>query len=194
MIYVLSLLTIFAATIFSLRTSNSRETRLVLSKTIHRPASSVFELIGAVERAPVWRRRPYWLPGPLRISTMSRWGERGSADQHRAGGAHGRPEEIWIRHLQNREFGYRSVRRRDLSYESTFRLSPGEGKCQLTWEIRYRVHRLPDIIGQTAIAAAARQSMESSLEYIQRLALSYPESVCSRDGIYEARRGQIPAA
>jgi hypothetical protein len=194
MIYLVPLLTIIAAGLFSLRSAHSKETRLVLTTTIHRPASFVFEVIGAVERSPVWRRRPQWLPGPLRISNMSRWGEHTPAEQRASGRTRQGLEEIWIRHVQNREFGYRSIRRRDLSYESTFQLSPGDGKCQLTWEIRYRVHRLPDILSQTAIAAAARKSMASSLEYIRRMALIVPDSVCDRHAIYEDRRGQIPAA
>jgi hypothetical protein len=194
MIYLFSLLTIVAATFVSLRTSNSRETRLILSTTIHRPASSVFELVGAVDQVPVWRRRPCWLPGPLRISTMSGWGERVSGNRRSTGAALRNPEEIWIRHLPNREFGYRSVRHRDISYESIFHLSSGDGKCLLTWEIHYQLHRLRDIIGHAAIAAAARESMESSLDHIRRLALSHPETVHAHDGLYEARRGQIPAA
>jgi len=194
MLYVLSFLTIVVAAFFSLRTSNSRETKLELSATIPRSAGSVFAVIGAVERAPVWCRRPYWLPNPMRISVMAPWGERSSARKRKTGIGPRGPEEIWIRHLKNREFGYRSIRRHDLSYESIFRLSPEDGKCRLTWEVRYRVHRLPDLMSQAAIAAAARASMENSLKLIQRLVLSCPDSVRARDLIHEARRDQISAA
>jgi hypothetical protein len=194
MLYVLSLLTIAVVAFFALRTSNSRETRLVLSATIPRPDGSVFAVIGAVERAPVWYRQPCWLPGPLRISIMTPWGELSPTGKRKTGSRPNGPEEIWIRHLKNREFGYRSIRRRDLSYESTFRLSQEDGKCRLTWEVRYQVHRLPDIISQAAIATAARASMANSFKLIQRLALSSPDAVRARDLIYEARRDQISAA
>lgn len=194
MMYVLSLLTVVAVGFLSLRGSHSKEIRLVLSTIIHRPASLVFEVIGTVERAPVWSRQPAWLPGPLRISIMSRWGDHTPTHQRAAGGTLKGPEEIWNRHMPDHEFAYRSVRRRDLSYESTFRLSPDDGKCRLTWEIRCRVYRLPDIVGRAAIAAAARESMANSLDYIRRLVLSGPESVRADTRIYEARRGHIPAA
>jgi hypothetical protein len=118
MLYVLSLLTIVVAAFFSLRTSNSRETKLELSATIPRSAGSVFAVIGEVERVPVWCRQPYWLPNPMRISVMAPWGERSSARKRKTGSGPRGPEEIWIRHLKNREFGYRSIRRHDLSYES----------------------------------------------------------------------------
>jgi hypothetical protein len=194
MIYVLSMVTLIVAAVLSLRTTHSRETRLVLSTTIARPASVVFSVIGAMERAPVWRRRPVWLPSPLRITLMTPWGEFAQAKTRKSGIGPKGPEEIWVRHLKNREFGYRSVRRHDLSFESTFRLAPEEGKCLLTWEIRYRVHRLPDILGKSAIEAGARASMANSLELIQRFALGYPDTVSTRDLIYEARRDQISAA
>jgi hypothetical protein len=194
MIYVLSFLTAVVAVFVSLRTSNSRETRLVLSATIPRSVSSVFAVIGAAERAPVWCRQPDWLPNPLRISVMTPWGARPSVQGKKNGGGFKGPEEIWIRHLNDREFGYRSIRHRDLSYESVFHLFPEDGKCRLTWEVCYQVHRLPDIIRQARIAAAARASMEVSLKMIQRLALSSPDSVPAHDLIYQARRDQVSAA
>ena len=63
----------------------------------------------------------------------------------------------------------------------------------LTWEIRFRAHRLPDILGRQAIEANARASMTKTLALIQRLALSYTGKA-TRDLIYEARRDQISAA
>jgi hypothetical protein len=192
MIYALPFLIFGLATFFSLRTSYSREARLVLSTIIHRPASCVFDVIGDVERAPVWHRRPYWLPGPLRVSTLACWGDLAPARRHAAGNGRRAPDEISIRCLEGREFAYRSICRRDLSYESSFRLSPDGGKCLLTWEIRYQVHRLPDIISRATITAAARMSMVNSLEYIRRFANSR-EHIFRHDPAYESS-GQLPAA
>jgi len=194
MIYALSLLGLFAAAMFGLRIVHPRETRMVLSAVIDLPASTVFEVIGDLNRLPSWGRHPHWLPRPLRISTMSRWGEHVPMEQRPACGHHSAPEEIRIRCLQNRELGYQSLRHRAVDFESTFRLTPDSGKCQLTWEVRYQTHRLPDILGGRRIANAARASMASSLEYIQRLALHRPDSVYAPNGMYEAHRDHIPAA
>jgi hypothetical protein len=194
MIYALSLFVLLAAAIMSLRILHPRETRMVLSAIIDLPASAVFEVIGDVTRLPSWGRHPHWLPRPLRISTMSRWGEHIPLDQRSACGRHTAPEEIRIRCLHNQELGYQSLRRRELSFESTFRLTPDSGKCQLTWEVRFQTHRLPDILGRKTIANAARASMASSLEYIQRLALYRPDAICARSGMYETHRDHIPAA
>lgn len=194
MIYALSLLVLLAAAIISLRILHPRETRMVLSAIIDLPASTVFEVIGDVNKLPSWGRHPHWLPRPLRISTMSRWGEHIPLEQRSACGRHSAPEEIRIRCLHNQELGYQSLRRRELSFESTFRLTPNSGKCQLTWEVRYQTHRLPDILGGKTIAHAARASMASSLEYIQRLALHRPDSVYAGNGMYETHRDHIPAA
>ena len=194
MIYVLSMVTLVVAAVLSLRNSHSRETRLVLSTTIARPASVVFSVIGAMGGTPAWRRGPLWLPSALRITLMSPRGEFTQARKQKSGTLPKGQEEIWIRHLKNRELGYRSVRRHDLSFASTFRLAPEEGNCLLTWEVRYRVYRLPDILGRSAIEARARASMSSALAMIQRLALGYPLPVSTRDRIYEARRNQISAA
>lgn len=125
---------------------------------------------------------------------MTPWGEFAQARTRKSGTRPKGPEKIWVRHLKNREFGYRSVRRHDLSFESTFRLAPEEGKCLLTWQIRYQVHRLPDILGKSAIEADARASMANSLALIQRLALGYPDTVSTRDLMYQPRRDQISAA
>ncbi len=194
MIYVLSMVALIVAAFLSLRATHTKETKLVLSTTIARPAAVVYPLIGKEERVPIWRRSPFWLPSPLRITLMSAWGELTQARTRKTGLHHTGTEEICVRHLKNREFGYRSVRRHDLSFESTFRLTPGEGECLLTWEIRYRVCRLPDILGKPAIEAGARASMSISLALIERLALGYPATVSTRELIHEARRDQISAA
>jgi hypothetical protein len=102
-------------------------------------------------------------------------------------------EEIRIRHLKNREFAYLSIRP-NLVYESTFRLVPGDGKCHLTWEVRYSVHRLPDILHQSRIAATARAQMSESLDYIQRIVLASASPRRCRSRIFVARRDQVPAA
>jgi hypothetical protein len=192
MIYVLPFLIFGLAAFFSLRTSHSREARLVLSTIIQRPASCVFDVIGDVERVPVWHRRPCWLPGPLRVSTLACWGDPTPAHRHAAGNGRKAPDEIRIRCLEGREFAYRSMRRRDLNYESSFRLSPDGGKCLLTWEIRYQVHRLPDVMSRATIAAAARMSMANSLEHIRRFTNSR-EHIFRHDPAYESS-GQLPAA
>ena len=194
MIYALPLLVVFAAVIISLRIMHPRETRMVLSAIIDLPASTVFEVIGDLNRLPSWGRHPHWLPRPLRISTMSRWGEHLPLEQRTASGRNVAPEEIRIRCIPNRELGYQSCRHRGLNFESIFRLAPDSGRCHLTWEVRYQTRRLPDILGGRTIANAARASMASSLEYIQRLALHRPDAVCARNGMYGAHRDHIPAA
>jgi hypothetical protein len=194
MIYALSFLGLFAAAIFGLRIVHPREIRMVLSAIIDLPASTVFEVIGDLNKLPSWGRHPHWLPRPLRISTMSRWGEHLPLEQRPASGRKGVPEEIRIRCIPNQELGYQSFRRRRLYFESIFRLAPDSGKCQLTWEVRYQTHRLPDILGGRRIANASRASMASSLEYIQRLALQRPDSICAGNGMYEAHQDHIPAA
>ncbi len=194
MIYLLSMATLIVAAAVSFRSTQSRERILMLSTTISRPASVVFSLIGAAERAPVWRRGPTWLPSPLRITRLVPWGESAAGRKRYPGIRLTGPEEILVRHLKDREFGYRSVRRHDFSFESTFRLAPEEGKCLLTWEIRYRAYRLPDVLGTLAIEAGAKKSMQNSLALIQRLSLGLPATASARDSIYEACRDQVSAA
>ncbi len=194
MIYVMSMATLIAVAVVSLRTAHAKEKRLSLSTTIARPAGVVFAVIDAMERAPTWRRSPFWLPSFLRITLMKPWGEFAQSRTRKSGFYLKGPEEIWVRHLKNREIGYRSVRRHDLSFESTFRIAPDDGKCVLTWEIRYRVCRLSDILGKSAIEAGTRRSMADSLAWIQRLALSYTGTASIRDLKYEARRNQVSAA
>lgn len=192
MIYVLPFLIFGVAAFFSLRTSYSREARLVLSTVVHRPASCVFDVISDVERAPVWHRRPYWLPGPLRVSTLACWGDLAPARRRAAGDRRKAPDEISIRCLEGREFAYRSICCRGISYESNFRLSPDGGRCLVTWEVRYQVHRVADVIGRAAIRSAAHMSMASSLEYIRHFANSR-EPVSGHDAACESS-DQLPAA
>jgi hypothetical protein len=194
MIVTVSFLVIVAGAFLSLRTTNSREVRFALSAIIPRSAASIYEIISANEMAPVWRRQPCWLPNPLRMSTMIPWGCSFGAG-NRGAGSHPRgPEEIRVRHMKNREFSYLSIRPHDLSCASTFRLVPEEGKCRLTWEVHFKVRRWSDIVSQPAIAAAARDSMQESFRMIQHLLLSRPDSIRSRELIFEARRDQAPAA
>jgi len=143
MIYWMSFLSMVAAAFVSLRSYKPRETRLVLSKTIPRPAESVFQVIKAVEQAPVWRRHPAWLPDFLRVSRMSGWGGHGPYQKKVSSVRLHGPEEIAIHSLNNCEFGYQSIRPHDLRYASRFRLTPQGDKCHLTWEVRFQVHRLP---------------------------------------------------
>jgi hypothetical protein len=192
--YIVSFLTIVAATFVTLRSHRPKEMRLVLSRTIHRPASSVFDIVGAVDRVPVWRRMPGWSPGFLKISVMSGWGEHFAPGKRGKGAEQMGPEEIRIRHIRNREFAYLSIRPKDLSYESTFRIVPADIKCQLVWEIRFRVSRVPDILRRRAIAAAVCARMSRSLDYIQHIAMSSAD--CSRrpDRMFATRRDHVPAA
>jgi hypothetical protein len=146
MIYWMSFFSVVAAAFVSLRGYKPRETRLVLSKVIPRPVESVFQVIKAVEQAPVWRRHPAWLPDFLRVSRMSGWGghrpyRKKTSDVR----LHG-PEEIAIHSLNDREFGYQSSRPRDLRYASRFRLKAQGERCHLTWEVRFQVRRLPDVL------------------------------------------------
>jgi hypothetical protein len=193
MIYLLSLLTIAVVAIASARTTHGRCTKVVLTATIPRPASSIFAVISATERAPVWRRHPVWLPHPLRIATLIPCGDRPHPKRVSRHGLQG-PEEIFVRQVKNREFGYRSLRRHDLSYESTFLLSPGEGKCRVTWEVQIRTHRLADILAQRFILAATQASMAHSLQWIQHVVLSRTDMAHSPGRIFAAPQDQIPAA
>jgi hypothetical protein len=194
MIWYLSISAILIAGLFSVRRTLPRETTLTLSATIGRPASSVFKIIEDAERAIEWRRRPHWLPAPLRLSMLSCWGEPLPVDRNAGTGTRCREEEIRIRCLQDRELEYSRIRRNDLSYESTFRLMPADGQCLLTWQIRYQAHRLADILGRTRIATASLESMANSLDFIDRLARSRQEADVAHSHIYEAHRGQVPAA
>ncbi len=190
MIYIFSLSAILVAGFFSVRKTLPRETTLTLSATIGSPASSVFEIIENAGRVLAWRRFPHWLPAPLRLSMLSGWGE--SVPAGRDSGP--REEEIRIRCLRDRELKYSRIRPGDLSYESTFRLLPADGNCQVIWEIRFQAHRFADILGRERIAAASLRSMAGSLEFIDRLARSRRPTEAARGRIYDARRGQIPAA
>jgi hypothetical protein len=125
---------------------------------------------------------------------MAGWGEPVPAVQRASSLDHRVPEEIHVRSLQNREFGYCSIRRRDLIYESTFRLSDEDGKCLLIWEIRYQLFRLPDLVTRNIIAAGVHRNMLKSLGTIRRLALTHPVAVYPRKELFEARRGHVPAA
>lgn len=194
MIYALSLLLLCAAAIISRRLLHPRETRMVQSAVIELPASTVFEIIGDLRRLPSWGRHPRWLPRPLRLSTMSRWGEQLLLEERSSSSRGIAPEEIRIRCIANQEFGYQSLRRHGLNFESIFRLAADSGKCRLTWEVRYQTRRLADILGGKTIADAARASMASSLEYIRRLALQRPDAVETQNGMYQAHRDHIPAA
>ena len=194
MILYLSISAILVAGFFSVRRTLPKETTLTLSATIGRPASSVFKIIEDAERAIDWRQRPHWLPAPLRLSMLSCWGEPVHANRRAGTSTRSREEEIRIRCLQDRELEYSRIRRNGLSYESTFRLLPADGQCHLTWQIRYQAHRLADILGRTRIATASLESMANSLEFIDRLARSRMETDASHGHIYDARRGQVPAA
>lgn len=192
MVFLLSFLIVAAAVLLRLNAAR-RDIRVVISATIPRSLSSVYDVISAVEMAPEWHRRPIWLPEPLRLARMVPWGS--AAHGNRCAGSLPRgSEEISIRHIKNREFSYASTRLRDLSYESIFRLVPDQGRCRLTWEVRANIRRVPDIVGRHAIASALQSSMKESFRMVQHLVLSRPEPIRSRDLIYEARRGQIPAA
>ncbi len=125
---------------------------------------------------------------------MAGWDKILPADHRVSGSTRGYQEEIHVRSIQNREFGYCSIRRRDLIYESTFRLSAENGKCLLIWEIRYQLFRLPDIVTRNIIAASVHRSMSNSLGMIRRLALIRPASLYRREELFEARRGHVPAA
>lgn len=194
MIYLLSIATLIFAAAVVRRTTHAKERTLVLSTTIARPAGLVFSLIGAAKRAPVWRRGPGWLPSPLRLTRLIPWGESSAGGNRKSGIRLDGLEEVRIRHLEDREFGYQSIRPHDLSFESTFRLAPREGECLLTWELSYRVHRLPDILGMSVIETGARKSMEISLALIRRLALGCPGIAPARDAVSEARGDQVSAA
>jgi hypothetical protein len=193
MISALSILILLGAFFFWLRKFHPRETRLILSATLDQPASSIFEVIGDVMRAPSWSRQPTWLPRAVRMSRMSPLGAHIPARQLPQASSMA-PEEIRIRCLQNREYSYRSTRPHDFSYESAFYLTPDQGKCLLIWEIRFRTNRVPDIVGRALIATRMRASMVSSLAHIRRLAATYGSPAYARNEIYEARAGQIPAA
>jgi hypothetical protein len=185
---------LLASAILAVRKIRPRETRLVLSAAIDLPVHSIFEVIGDARKTPSWRRQPRWLPGPLRVSTLARWGEHIPLEQRSPGARRGASEEISIRCIADREFGFRSVLRNEPSYESILHIIPENGKCRITWEIWYETRRLPDLVRRKSIAQAARASMADSLEYIQRLALLSAAPVSSRSRIHEAQRGQIPAA
>ena len=198
MIYLLLVLLVLAVGFLSLKTVQPRETRLVLSKVIGRPADSVFDVIGALEQAPVWRRRPSWMPRFFRMPDLSRWGEHIAANERLSHRSKSKSEEIHIRHIANREFTYRSILPHDLSYQSTFQVSPQDGVCRLSWEIRFQVCRLPDRIRLTAIADSVRESMARSLDYIQRLALVSPGQISLHrpidEHVYVTSRDEVPAA
>ena len=194
MIYWMSFLSMVAAAFVSLRSYKPRETRLVLSKTIPRPAESVFQVIKAVEQAPVWRRHPAWLPDFLRVSRMSGWGGHGPYQKKVSSVRLHGPEEIAIHSLNNCEFGYQSIRPHDLRYASRFRLTPQGDKCHLTGEVRFQVHRLPDVLSLSRIAAEARADMAYSMDYIHRIAVTTHDSTQKRGRIFMTRRDHAPAA
>jgi hypothetical protein len=194
MIYVLPLLTIMVVAMVSMRTTQARLAKVVVTASIPGPASSVFAVISTMNRVPAWQRRPVWLPPTLQISVMTPYGSR----RHRSkrpdrNGLRG-PEEIFVRQVKNREFAYGSLRKHDLSFESTFRLAPGEGKCRVTWEVIIRAHRIPDILGKRRILATTRASMAHSLQGIQQMVLSRQPAALPPARIFAAPQNQAPAA
>ena len=188
----LLLVMVTAVSLLALHAMLAHENRVILSTVIPCPEGRVFEVIDAVHRTPSWRLRPRWLPRPLRISALACWGDESSAHFSRSRHQQLAPDEIVIRRLQNREFSYRCSGR-SLSFESTFRTFHDRGGCFLSWEIRYRSRRLPDVISRPLIAAAARRSMAFSLEYIRRFAIcrARPDR---RAPVYDSTWNQIAAA
>lgn len=192
MTLALLLLMVTGASLLALHAMLAHESRVVLSTAIPCPEGCVFEVIETAHRTPAWRLGPRWLPGPLRISALACWGDESSAHLSRGHYRQISPDEIVIRRLQNREFSYR-CNGRGLSYESTFRIFHDRGGCFLRWEIRYRLRRLPDVIGRRLIAAAARRSMAFSLEHIRRFAVCRARPN-RRAVVYDSTRDQAAAA
>jgi hypothetical protein len=188
----LLLFMVTAASFLALHAMLAHESRVVLSTVIPCPEGCVFEVIDAVHRTPAWRLGPRWLPGPLRISALGIWGDESRS--HLSRGHHRQlpPDEIVIRSLQNREFSYRCSGS-GLNFESTFRIFHDRGGCFLSWEIRYRLRRLPDVISRHLIAAGARRSMAFSLEHIRRSAVcrARPDR---RTAVYDSTRNQVATA
>jgi len=189
---VLLLLMVTAASLLALHALLSHESSVVLSAVIPCPEGCVFEVIDAVHRSPAWLLRPRWLPVPLRISALACWGDESSAHFSRGCQKQLPPDEIVIRSLQNREFSYR-CNGRGLSFESTFRVFHDRSGCFLSWEIRYRLRRLPDMIGRPLIAAAVRRSMAFSLEHIRRFAICRARPN-RRAAFYDSTWNQVAAA
>jgi len=192
--YAISILAVFAAAWMAVRCHQARETRMELTAIIDRPPSRIFSLIEEIECEPLWHRHPGWLPGPLRISAMSALGEHIPGRQARGRASSTRPREIHIRCFRDREFSCLSIHPQNVTCESTFRLYPEHGKCRLNWEIRYRSHRLSDLLRRREVAAAVRASMTTSMERLRRRALDTQPPIYLHSTVYEARRGQIPAA
>ncbi len=194
MIQAMGLLLVVAGVLLVFRIIAKREDCISLSAMIDRPPECVFEVVGSVGRTPLWRGQPCWLPRPFRILALACWGDR-SSDRTRGGGCcHQTTDagELRVRSVPDREFSCRRIRK-DLSYESVFRISPGNGRCLLVWELRYQLRRVPDILSRRMIAADARRSMERSLDHIRRFALSLEVSG-RHEQRFESRGSQISAA
>ncbi len=194
MIQAMILLLVVSGILFAFRLINTGEDCISLSAVIDRPAECVFEVVGSLGRTPFWRGQPRWLPRPFRVLALACWGDRSSDRAHslRLRERASEAGELRVRSMRDREFSCGRIRK-DLSYESVFRISPGNGRCLLVWELRYQLHRVPDILSRRMIAADARRSMERSLEHIRRFALSL-ESAGRREQHFESPGSQITAA
>jgi len=194
MVYLMGFVIFAAAATISVRSAARKETRLLASISISRPAKAVFEIIEHVGREIVWYRKSDWLPRPLRVSQLSCWHEHVPPDQRHQTAGVKTPAQVSIHLLEDCVFTYRSTHECDMDYECSFRLGMESGKCLLTWEMRYQVRRLADILARQRIVNSTADSMARSLEYIKRLALAPERSQFSRAALHRNRRGQIPAA
>lgn len=159
---------VVAAMWLLVRNRRASETCLVRTIAIRAPAPVVFDLVGRVDWMPEWYRKPGWMRGLIGVSILSRWGEHipcGSrADKP------GNGNEIRIRWMHNRELGYTHLAGA-LEYHSTFRLSARDRGCLLTWEVRYRMPRIVDLVtNHPVIEPETSRSMTESLEIIRCVA------------------------
>lgn len=130
--------------VISLNLMRPYRRRLVQSTGISAPCHVVFDLISDVERVPAWYWEPVWLPRFLRASKLSRWSEH-IPHSFRMDVSRGDDRgDIQIRDVRGREFGYCFVNPGVMTYETIFRIAPRQNGCQLTWEIRYQLHRSID--------------------------------------------------
>ncbi len=154
-----------------LQKQGTRDVRLMRSITIKAPASSVFDVIGNVERIPDWYRRPGLLPPKLSRNQLSRWGEH-IPREWRVDSSNGESSQITIHWVKNREFVYSCRSRDGMRYDCIFRIAPKDRESTLVWEVRYQPRRWVDAMFHDLTARQISEVMKKSLDTIRRLSES----------------------
>lgn len=144
MIWAASLVGITLLAAIVLKLMRPYRIRLVQSTGISAPHSVVFDLVSDADRVPGWYGEPLWLPSFLRVSTLSRWSEQIPRSSRIDIAAPDGGGDLQTREVRGREFGYCFSWPGVMTYETIFRLFPRQDGCQLTWELRFQLHRSVD--------------------------------------------------